>query len=43
MIMYARQFGQTNVVIVGMLMIGIIGKLFDSLLLSIEKHVVRWE
>ena len=43
MIMYARQFGQTDVVIVGMLMIGIIGKLMDSILMAIEKSVIRWK
>ena len=43
MIMYARQFGQTDVVIVGMLMIGIIGKLMDSLLMAVEKKVIRWK
>ena len=43
MIMYARQFGQTDVVIVGMLMIGIIGKLMDSLLMAVEKAVIRWK
>ena len=43
MIMYARQFGQTDVVIVGMLMIGIIGKIMDSLLMLVEKKVIRWK
>ena len=43
MIMYARQFGQTDVVIVGMLMIGIIGKIMDSLLMVVEKKVIRWK
>ena len=43
MIMDARQFGQTDVVIVGMLVIGIIGKLMDSLLMMIEKYVIRWK
>lgn len=43
MIMYARQFGQTDVVIVGMLMIGIIGKIMDSILMRIEKAVIRWK
>ena len=43
MIMYARQFGQTDVVIVGMLMIGIIGKIMDSILMAIEKRVIRWK
>lgn len=43
MIMYARQFGQTDVVIVGMLTIGIIGKIMDSILMAIEKRVIRWK
>jgi sulfonate transport system permease protein len=43
MIMFARQFGQTDVVIVGMLMIGIIGKVMDSLLMAVEKSVIRWK
>ena len=43
MIMYARQFGQTDVVIVGMLVIGIIGKVMDSVLMAIEKRVIRWK
>ena len=43
MIMYARQFGQTDVVIVGMLMIGIIGKVMDSVLMAVEKAVIRWK
>ncbi len=43
MIMFARQFGQTDVVIVGMLMIGIIGKVMDSILMTIEKSVIRWK
>ncbi len=43
MIMYARQFGQTDIVIVGMLMIGIIGKLMDSVLMAVEKAVIRWK
>lgn len=42
MIMNARQFGQTDVIIVGMLTIGIIGKIMDSLLRKIEKHVIKW-
>ena len=42
MIMNARQFGQTDVVIAGMLTIGIIGKVMDSLLTVIEKKVIRW-
>lgn len=42
MIMNARQFCQTDVVIVGMITIGITGKLMDSLIRFIEKRVVIW-
>ncbi|MEY8390989.1 ABC transporter permease [Lachnospiraceae bacterium] len=42
LIMNARQFGKTDVVIVGMLTIGITGKIMDSLLKLVEKLVVRW-
>lgn len=40
MIMNARQFGRTDIVIVGMLAIGICGKIMDSLLKAVEKKVV---
>jgi len=43
MIMNARQFGQTDVVIVGMLTIGVLGKVLDSLLKAVEKAVIRWK
>ena len=42
LIMDARQFGQTDVVIVGMLTIGIVGKIMDSLLRLAEKKTLRW-
>lgn len=42
MIMNARQFGQTDVVIVGMLTIGVIGKIMDSLLKLLEGKVIKW-
>lgn len=42
LIMNARQFGNTDVVIIGMITIGIIGKLMDSLLKWIEGKVIRW-
>ena len=42
LIMNARQFGQTDVVIVGMLTIGILGKIMDSLLKVVEKYAIRW-
>ena len=40
--MNARQFGKTDEVIVGMLTIGIIGKIMDSLLKLVEKHLIKW-
>ncbi|MCR4744659.1 MAG: ABC transporter permease [Lachnospiraceae bacterium] len=42
MIMNARQFGQTDTVIVGMITIGVIGKLMDSIIKIIEKKVIYW-
>lgn len=42
LIMNARQFGQTDIVIVGMLTIGIIGKMMDSFLKIVEKYAIRW-
>jgi sulfonate transport system permease protein len=42
MIMNARQFGQTDVVIVGMLTIGVIGKLMETLLVQLEKTAIKW-
>lgn len=42
MIMDARQYGQTDVVIVGMITIGLIGKIMDSLLHLIERKIVIW-
>lgn len=42
MIMNARQFGQTDVVIIGMVVIGVIGKLMDSILKLVEGKVVKW-
>lgn len=42
LIMNARQFGQTDKVIIGMLAIGLVGKVMDSLLKLIEKLAIRW-
>ena len=42
MISNARNYGQMDVVIVGMLAIGVIGKLMDVLLKRIEKKVLAW-
>lgn len=43
LIMDARQLSQSDVVLVGMITIGIIGKLMDSLISRIEKRVIRWK
>lgn len=42
MISNARNFGQMDVVIVGMLSIGIVGKIMDVILNIIGKHVLAW-
>lgn len=42
MISNARNFGQMDVVIVGMLSIGIVGKIMDVILMFIEKKVLIW-
>ncbi len=42
MIMNARQFGQTDTVIVGMITIGVIGKVMDSIIRAVEKKVIYW-
>lgn len=42
MISNARNFGQMDVVIVGMLSIGVVGKIMDVLLKQVEKKVLSW-
>lgn len=42
MISNARNFGQMDVVILGMLSIGVMGKIMDVVLKVIEKHVLDW-
>ena len=42
MISDARQLSQTDVVIVGMLIIGVIGKTMDVLLLKLQRSLVKW-
>lgn len=39
----ARAMAQTDMVLVGMITIGVIGKIMDSLLRSAEKKIVRWK
>ncbi len=41
--MDARQLSQSDVVLVGMITIGIIGKLMDSIISWIEKKVITWK
>lgn len=43
LIMDARQLSQSDVVLVGMLTIGIIGKLMDSLLKRFEERLIGWK
>ncbi len=42
MISNARNFGQMDVVIIGMVTIGIVGKLMDEILKLVEKKVLAW-
>jgi sulfonate transport system permease protein len=42
LIMDARQLSQSDVVVVGMITIGVIGKLMDSLIRRIEQRLIRW-
>lgn len=42
MISNARNFGQMDVVIIGMISIGIVGKIMDEILKLIEKKVLAW-
>jgi sulfonate transport system permease protein len=43
LIMDARQLSQSDVVLVGMITIGIIGKLMDSLIKRLENRLIRWK
>ncbi|ACM20018.1 aliphatic sulfonates ABC transporter, membrane protein [Geotalea daltonii FRC-32] len=42
LIMDARQLSQSDVVLVGMITIGVIGKLMDSVLKRLEKRLISW-
>lgn len=42
MIMYARELSQTDVVLIGILSIGVTGILIEQVLKRIEKRVLRW-
>jgi len=41
--MDARQLSQTDVVLVGMITIGALGKLLDTLLKRVEGRLIRWK
>lgn len=43
LIMDARQLSQSDVVLVGMITIGVIGKLMDSLIKRLEKRLIGWK
>lgn len=43
LIMDARQLSQSDVVLVGMITIGVIGKLMDSLIKRLEQHLIGWK
>lgn len=43
LIMDARQLSQSDVVLVGMITIGVIGKLMDSLIKRLEKRLIDWK
>jgi len=43
LIMDARQLSQSDVVFVGMITIGVIGKLMDSLIKRVEKRLISWK
>lgn len=43
LIMDARQLSQSDVVLVGMITIGVIGKLMDSIIKRLEKRLIDWK
>lgn len=43
LIMDARQLSQSDVVLVGMITIGVIGKLMDSMIKRLEKRLIDWK
>jgi sulfonate transport system permease protein len=42
MIMYARELSQPDVLLVGMLTIGLVGLLIDTGILKLQKHLLKW-
>jgi sulfonate transport system permease protein len=43
LIMDARQLSQSDVVLVGMITIGVIGKVMDSLIKRLEQRLIGWK
>jgi sulfonate transport system permease protein len=43
LIMDARQLSQSDVVLVGMITIGVIGKVMDSLIKWLERRLIGWK
>jgi sulfonate transport system permease protein len=43
LIMDARQLSQSDVVVVGMITIGVIGKLMDCLIKKVERRLIKWK
>ena len=43
LIMDARQLSQPDAVLVGMITIGVIGKLMDNLIQRLEEKLIRWK
>ncbi|CAG0930050.1 partial sulfonate transport system permease protein, partial [Rhodocyclaceae bacterium] len=43
LIMDARQLSQSDVVLVGMITIGVVGKLMDSLIKRLERRLISWK
>jgi sulfonate transport system permease protein len=43
LIMDARQLSQSDVVLVGMITIGVIGKVMDSLIKRLEQRLISWK
>ena len=43
MIQMGRQFARADIVVLGMLVIGILGALMSALFTLLEKHLLRWK
>lgn len=42
MILMGRTYGRVDIIISGMIMIGILGIIFNAVFDRVEKHVLRW-